>query len=182
MPRNNGLTTRKNSKFVTVNMLVDMFYTSRFNRDNMHDLAEGEDINNSRKHRLYNKKDIKELLSHFCEFFQDALISENLGKVYVSEDLTLVRDATMPRVKYANSFDENYNPDICKAGEWYVTTGRYNWKLYVDGETFKQLRQLWRKDPVLMEKREELRPIVEEKNAKLKAEGKNKNAESKDKD
>lgn len=158
---------------MTVNMLVDMFYTSRFNRDNKHDPAEGEDINNSRKYRLYNKKDVKELLALFCEFFQEALVEENLGKVYITDDLTLVRDATMPRPKYATTFDENYNPELCKAGEWYVTTGRYNWKLYVDGDTFKKLRQLWLKDPVLIEKREELKPVVEEKN---------KNAKSKNKD
>ena len=167
MPKGKGLTSRKTSRYVTVNMLVDMFYTSRFNRDNMHDAAEGEDINNSRRHRLFNKKDIKELMSLFCEFFQEALIEENLGKIYITKDITLVRDTTAPRLKYANGFDEQYNPDLCKAGEWYVTTGRYNWKLWIDGDTFKRIKSHWMEDPMLIEKREELRPEMEERNKKI---------------
>ena len=145
MPKGEGYITKSGSRSITINKLVDMFYTSKFNRDNLHDPAEGEDINNSRKYRLYNKKDVKELMSLFCEFFQYALIEENLAKIYITKDITLVRDTTMPRLKYANGFDEQYNPELCKAGEWYVTNGRYNWKLWIEGDTFKALREIWMK-------------------------------------
>lgn len=169
----NSKVRKKNPKngsiYISMNHLVDMFYTSRFNRDNMHDLAEGEDIDNSTKHRIYNKGDVKELMSLFGEFFEWAINAKDLGRIYLSKDTMLVRETVLPRVKYATVMDEYHLPGECKAGEYYITPGRYTWKLWVTGEPFKEMKNLWLRDPEILKRKEELIPEMEEKNAKKKS-------------
>lgn len=161
------------ARYVTLNQLVDMFYVSRFNRDNMHDLAEGENIDDSHKYRLYAKKDLKELIPLFVDFFQWVINEKNLGRIYLTDDIKLIRESTMPRLKYATGFDEQYDPTQCKAGEWYVTNGRYVWRLWIEGDTFKKMKELWMKDPEFIKKRAELRPEMEERNRNAKSRNKN---------
>ena len=146
-----------------------MFYTSRFNRDNLHDPAEGEDIDNSYKYRIYNKSDIKELMTHFLPFFEWAINAKNLSRIYLTDDITLIREATPPRIKYATTMDEKYAPGQCKAGEYYITNGRYSWKMWVEGETFERMRDLWMEDPEYTEIRDKLIPEMEEKNKNAKS-------------
>lgn len=168
-----GKFSKKNgSRYVTLSQLVDMFYVSRFNRDNLHGLDEGEDIDNSRKHRVYNKSDVKELMIVFMEFFEWVVNEKNLGKIYLSDNVTLVRESTPPRIKYATKMDELCKPEGgCKAGEYYVTCGRYVWQMWLEGDAFKKMKELWMKDPEFTDIREKLIPEMEEKN---------KNAKSKD--
>lgn len=149
---------------VTMGKLVDMYFVSRFNRDNLHDPAEGEDIDNSRLHRIYNKKDIKELMSSFCEFFEWVINEKDISKIYISKNMSLIRESSPPRLKYATKFDEICTNNQCKAGEYYITNGRYNWKLWVEGETFEKMKNLWMRDPEFIRMREELVPEMEEKN------------------
>ena len=169
-----GKTTKKNgSSYVTLNQMADMFYVSRFNRDNLHDPAEGEDINDSRKYRIYNKKDVKELLAVFAEFFQWVINEKNISKIYFSKDITMVRESTPPKIKYATGMDEVYLPGECKAGEYYITTGRYVWRFWVEGETFQKMRELWKNDSEFLRIKEELTPVMEEKNRNVKAKDSN---------
>lgn len=167
--QNKGWTNAKNgSIYITLNQLVDMFYVSRFNRDNMHDVAEGEDIDNSRQHRVYNKSDVKELLSLFSEFFCWAINEKNISKIRVCDKLSMVRESSLPKLKYATAFDELCSPGQCKAGEYYITNGRYSWTLWFDGDTFQKMKDLWMNDPEFLAKKEELKPQMEEKNKNAK--------------
>ena len=154
--------------YVTMRQLAGMFYVSRFNRDNMHDLEEGEDIDNSRKHRIYNKGELEELMVVFGEFFEWAINKKNLQKVYISKGLTLERTSVFPRIKYASGFDAKINPD-CVAGEYYITKGKYHWDLWLDKELYQEMQQLWLNDPAYLEKRQELIPELEEKNRNAKS-------------
>ena len=169
-----GNRSQKNgSLFLTTKQLTNMFYKSRFNRDNLHDLVPGEDIDDSYHYRIYNKTDLIELMALFCEFFEWAINAKNISKVYVTKDLTLERETVLPRVKYATPVDEQHTHGECKAGEYYVTPGRYMWKLWVDGDTFQKMKALQKKDPEILKIREQLIPEMEEKN---------RNAKRKDKD
>lgn len=164
-----GTINKKNgSMYVTRNHLVDMFYVSRFNRDNLHDLVEGEDIDNSRHYRLYNKSDVKELMSLFFSFFEWVINAKNLSKIYLTDDITLIRESTLPRVKYATMVDEQHMPDECRAGEYYITRGRYIWRLWIEGETFQKMKELYSVDPEFIKLREDLIPEMEEKNKNAK--------------
>ena len=154
--------------YVTLNQLVKMFYVSRFNRDNMHDPAENEDIDNSRKYRIYNLVDVKELLNVFIEFCEWAFNEKNISRLYLSPNLTLNRESLGPKLKYATGLEEMYTNMGYKNGEYYITDGKYNWVLNVKGEPYTKMKELWLKDPVFAQKKEELRPIMEEKNAKSK--------------
>lgn len=175
MPKlNKGRENPKNgSKYITLIQLIDMFYVSHFNRDNMHDLAEGEDIDDSHLYRIYNKSDVKELMALFFQFFEWAINEKNIGKVYLTKDITLVRESTLPRVKYATVIDEQHLPGECKAGEYYITRGRYVWRLWIDGETFSKMKELQSRDPEFAKLREDLIPEMEEKNKNAKHKDRN---------
>ena len=169
-----GKFSKKNgSRFITLSQLVDMFYVSRFNRDNLHDLVEGEDIDNSRKYRIFNKADVKELMEVFCDFFEWVINAKNIGKIYITKDISLVRESTLPRLKYATGMDEVYLPNECKAGEYYITHGRYMWRLWIEGDTFQKMKELWMKDPEFLKTREELTPEMEERNKNAKSKNTN---------
>lgn len=166
-----GRRNKKNgSRYVTLSQLVDMFYVSRFNRDNLHGLDEGEDIDNSRKHRIYNKSDVKELMEIFFEFFEWAVNEKNIGKIYMTKNISFIRNSIMPRLKYATKMDEIclYGGG-CKAGEYYITNGRYTWQMYVEGDMYQKMKELWEKDPEFVQKKKELIPELEEKNKNAKS-------------
>lgn len=169
-----GKTSKKNgSKYITLSKLVDMFYVSHFNRDNLHDLLDGEEYDNSRKYRLYNKVDVKELVDLFLEFFEWAINAKNISKIYLTRDITLIRESTLPRIKYATEMDVACTPDDCKVGEYYITRGKYMWRLWIEGDTFQKMKELWQKDPEFINKREELTPELEEKNKNAKSKNRN---------
>lgn len=169
-----GLVNKKNgSLYVTLGHLIDMFYVSRFNRDNKHDPAKDEDIDNSYKYRIYNKSDVKELMKLFMDFFEWVINEKNIGKIYLSKNLTLLRDVTLPRIKYANAMDAKYNPE-CTEGEYYITHGRYEWRLWLDNEAYDKMREIVVKDPELIKRTEELIPLLEEKNKNAKSKSKDK--------
>lgn len=169
-----GKVTRKNgSQYITLNKLVDMFYTSRFNRDNMHDVAEGEDIDNSIKHRIYNKKDVKEMLAIFAEFFEWAINSKNISKLYITKNITLYRESVPPKIKYATKMDEVFKHGEVKAGDYYITPGKYLWRLWVEGEALDEMRKLQDTDSEFIRIKEELTPEMEEKNKNVRAKDSN---------
>lgn len=157
--KNNG------SRYFTLNSLVDRFYTSRFNRDNKHGLSEGEDIDNSKIHRIYNKGDVKDLLHSFFDFFEWVINAENISKVYLTRNLLLERESKMPTVRRANIVDELRSPNRAKAGELYVTRGKYIWTLWLSGDAYEKMRELQHKDPEYMAKYAELQKSVDERNA-----------------
>lgn len=157
------------SKYVTLKQLVKKFYVSRFNRDNMHDPAEGEDINNSRKFRIYNLSDVRDLMEIFIDYCEWAINEENISRINLSENLILIREATEPKLRYATSLDAKYIHKNCKEGQYYITDGRYDWILYVKGEPFAKMKEMWMKDPVFLQRKEELKPIMEEKNKNAKS-------------
>ena len=159
MPR----VTDNGAKKWTLNSLVDRFYTSRFNRDNLHDPAEGEDIDNSRLYRLYNKSDVKELMHIFFEYFEWVVSEENLCKVYLTKNMSFIRETRLPTVKRANIVDEIRSPNRAKAGELYVTRGKYLWTIYFSGEPHEKQRELQFSDPEFIAKYEELQKKVDER-------------------
>lgn len=175
---------KNGSQYWTLNALVDRFYTSRFNRDNMHDPAVGEDIDNSRLYRIYNKRDVKELLHIFFDFFEWVINEENLGKIYLTDNLTLVRESKMPTIRRANIVDVLRSPDRAKEGELYVSRGKYLWTLFFSGEAFSRMRDLQFQDPEFKERYDSLEKEANERNRIEKENGrkkKNDSAKSQDK-
>lgn len=163
-------TNKKNgSQYWTLNNLVDKFYTSKFNRDNMHDPAPGEDINDSRLYRIYNKSDVKDLIHLLADYFEWAIGEENVSKLYITDNITLERETRLPTVRRANIVDELRSPERVKTGEikagkLYVTRGKYAWVMNLTGGTFQKMRELQYKDPEFIEKYEELQKSVDERN------------------
>ena len=166
MPYNEtGKISKKNgSKYWTLNRMVDRFYCSRFNRDNLHGLAEGEDIDNSRSHRLFNKADIKELLHLFFDFMEWVIPEENLSKIYLTDNMMLNRSSKLPTVRRSNIVDQIKTKGLRPIGELYVTNGRYIWTLEMTGSLWERHREVQAKDPEFIAKREELQKSVEERN------------------
>ena len=157
------------SKYVTLRQLVKKFYVSRFNRDNMHDPAEGEDINNSRKYRIYNMCDVQELLETFISYCEWAVNEENISRINLSTNLILIRESVDPKLKYVTALDSMYTRKDCEKGQYYITDGRYDWTLCVKGEPLTKMKELWMKDPTFIKKKEELKPIMEERNKNAKS-------------
>lgn len=166
MPYNEtGKISKKNgSKYWTLNRMVDRFYYSRFNRDNLHDPAEGEDIDNSRTHRLFNKTDIKELLHLFFDYMEWVIPEENVSKIYFTENMMLNRSSRLPTIRRSNIVDQIKTKGQRKIGELYVTNGRYVWTMEMTGSLWERHRDVQAKDPEFIAKREELQKIVEERN------------------
>lgn len=173
-----GRVNKKNDSLrVTIPQLVDMFYRSRFNRDPLHGVATGEDIDNSTRHRIYNKKDINELMKLFAEFFEWVINAKNISKIYCTQNMHLDREPKYPMVKYATGLDERYTNNECTAGEYYITNGRYNWRLWLTGEPFEEMKKLWLNDPEFQQMKIDLIPLLEEKNKNVR-ERKNKDKSS----
>ena len=157
--------SKKNgSEYWTINALVDRFYTSRFNRDNLHDPSPGEDIKNSRSHRLYNKSDIHDIAHLFSEFIEWVLPEENISKLYLSDNLTLVRKTRYPKIKRANSVDASRLNGKVQIGELYVTRGKYYWVVETGSDFTQIMYDLKNKDPEVAAKYAELEKEVEERN------------------
>lgn len=152
------------SQYWTLNYLGHRFYYSKFNRDNLHDLKEGEDINYSRMYRLYNKTDIKELLHHLADYLEWALVEENLGKIYITDNIELVRKPVLPYVRRANQIEEIVTKGGRKAGICYLNSGKYTYQLTVAGDLEEKLADLAEKDPQFIKKKEELQSVLEERN------------------
>lgn len=166
-----AINKKNGSKYLSVNQLIDGFYKSRYNRDNFYDLAEGEDIDNSYKHRLYNKGDVKELVALLIQYFEDAIIKQNISRVYISDDIMLIRDSILPRIKYATDVDVRcLGSDKCESGKFYITDGNYAWSMWLSGDTYKAMQALRDTDQEFIKIKKDLKPVLEEKN---------KNAESK---
>lgn len=166
-------TSKKNgSKYLSLSQIVDGFYPSRFNRDNLCDPDKGEDIDNSIKHRLYNKKDVKELMGLLAQYFEWAINTKNISRVYLTDNIMLIRDSKLPRIKYATDIDVKcLGEDKCKPGEYYITDGNYAWSMWLTGDAYKAMQALRDSDPEFIQVKKELQPLLEEKN---------KNAKSKD--
>lgn len=168
---------RKNGSInISGKQLAYMFYRSKFNRDNLCGTEDGEDINDSCKHRLYTNEDLKEIMILFFDFLAWALTTKNLGRINITNDMSLIRMDTEPRVKYATTFDENVVKNGSKAGEYYITPGRYEWKIWFKDQAFEDLKNLWMNDPYFVKKREDLIPEMEEKNRNVREKNKAKSA------
>ena len=154
-----------------------MFYRSKFNRDNLCGPEEGEDIDNSCRHRLYRKEDLTEIVTQFFDFLVWALTTQDIGRVSFTDNMDLFRDDTEPRVKYATKFDEKAIKNGSKAGEYYITPGRFEWKIWFKGQAFDDLKNLWLNNKAYQAKREELKPLLEEKNKIAREKNKAKSAE-----
>ena len=154
---------KNNSQYWTLNTLVDRFYTSRFNRDNMHCLNAGEDIDNSRAYRVYNKGDVKELIQLFTDYLAWVINAENVSKIRLSEDIALIRETKTPKLKRANIVDEIITNGRVKAGQLYVTNGKYAWTMFLSGDTYEKMTELTTKDPELARLREEAQKRLEER-------------------
>ena len=150
--------------------MIDQFYTSRFNRDPAYPLLEGEDINNSKKRRIYSKKELKELAPIFMDFLVWVLLDCNVSKITFSEDLILWRESKLPSIKLANTVSmlnlKRFGMDV-QPGEYFITLGKYKWHLMFRNELYDRLRQSMLFDPEFIAKREELTKIVEERNANV---------------
>lgn len=165
---------KNGSIMLSLNQLVDLFYVSRFNRDNLHSLEDGEDIDDSRKHRIYNKSSVKELMALFVDFFEWVINAKNISKVRITNDITLIRESTLPKIRRANAFEEKAIKNGSKAGEYYITHGKYIWRLWIDGETYKKMSELRINDPEFIAEIEKLTPVMEEKNKDVRAKNKSK--------
>lgn len=158
------------SHYWNLNQLAHRFYYSRFNRDNMHDPKEGEDINNSRMYRLYNKSDIKELLHSFAEFLEWVIPEENLGKIYLTDNMVLVRRTQYPYIKRANDViaaaTQRGGREPMISGRSYIFSGKYVWNLDMSGELAEKMEEVMSKDPQFMAFKEKLQKELEERNKK----------------
>lgn len=159
--KNNG------SKYWTLGELADRFYTSRFNHDEMHDWGEDEDIDNSRQHRLYNKGDTKNLIKKFAAYFEWVLCEENLSRIYITDNITLIRESKLPKVRRANRTDVIRRKGDVKAGEYYVTQGKYSWLMWTKGELMDRMREVQAKDPEFIERVEIKKIEAEERNKEI---------------
>lgn len=159
---------KNGSKLWGINQLVDRFHKSSYNRDNSYALEPGEDINNSSRHRLYNKGDVKELLKIFAEFFQWIINEDNVSKIYITKDITLIRESKLPRIKMATCVDVQRFGDKVEDGKYYITDGKYAWSMWLTGDAFKAMQKLRDSDPEFINQKKELQPVVEEKNKHVK--------------
>lgn len=155
-------------KQYTFKQIIQKFCYSRFNRDPYVPTAPGEDINNSRRYRLYNKADVMELFSLFVEFLEDLLKTESVEDISISSNLTLYREVELPKIKSVSSMDRKLKPDIPEGDTYYITCGRYEYKLRYSGEVKEKLYEKWEEDPRRKKRVEELLPELEQKNKGVK--------------
>ena len=155
---------KNNSQYWYLPRLVDRFYYSHFNRDPLCGLEEGEEYDDSRQHRLYNKSDVKEVLELFFKFLEWIIPEENLGKLYLSDCISLERVSKLPTVRRATIVDVIKTKGKAKDRELYVTHGRYTWKMNVTGDMYERQKKLRDTDPEFIAKKEELQKSVDERN------------------
>lgn len=158
------MTVNKPPKRYTIKQLVGRFYRSKYNRDYDVPLAEGEDENDSMKSRIYNKSDIKDLLELFIRFFEWVLVEDNIENVHLSKNMSLMRQAELPKIKMANVVDKRILGDKVEVGKYYATKGKYSWKLWISNELFQSMAELWEGDPDRQRKIQELAEEIEKRN------------------
>lgn len=161
---------KNGSQYLTIGEMGDLFYRSKFNHDPLCDFEEGEDPDNSTKHRLYNKKDVIAVMKAFFEFFGWAIADKNISRVYLANGLTLIRESRLPVLRKANLADVKRKNGSVELGEYYITQGKYSWKLWTEGEIMDRLKELQKTDPEFIAAREKKQIEIEERN---KAEGGN---------
>ena len=154
----------KEPKKYTLNQLVDRFFKSKYNRDPYYPVEESEDINKSTKHRLFNKKAIKELMPLFAEFLEWVLIEDNVSHITVSSNISLVRDCILPMPKVANVVDARILGDRVEVGKYYATRGRYVWKMWITKDLYEKSMELWELDPARIKRAEELVDDIKKRN------------------
>ena len=152
----------------TMKQIASKFYSSRFNRDPYVPVDEDEDVNNSRRYRLYNKDDIIELTRLFVEFFEDLISSENVESIHFSKNIVLLRDAKLPVLKNVTAMDRKMSPHIPKGDNFYVSRGRYVYQMDYRNEVRDGLDDLWEDDPRRKRRLEELMPECEKRNKEVK--------------
>ena len=165
----------------TLNKFINGFYRSRYNRDNMHDLAEGEDENDSKMYRIYNKGDLKDVAEAFLQYLEWLIIDSGIGvnRIYLATGISLRRETRLPHINRANEVDimKRKGDDGVKVGDYYITKGKYTWYLDITGEPFKRMKESQKYDPAFIAKVAELQPIVDERNANANKERENKSTE-----
>ena len=154
------------AKHYTINQLISRMYTSRFNRDMEVPLFKDEEFDNSKKSRIYNKKDMLDLIKLFFDFFEWVIVEDNVDYVRLSKNLYLRREPKMPKLKKANIVDKIMLGDEVEVGKYYATKGRYSWKMWTENEVFKSMQRLWEGDPERQRNLQELEVEVEKWNAK----------------
>lgn len=161
-----------NYKSYTMKQLASKFFSSRFNRDPYVPVDEDEDINNSRRYRLYNKDDIIELTRLFVEFFEELICTENIENINFSKNIVLYRDARLPLLKNVTAMDRKVSPDIPEGDEFYISRGRYTYHINYRNEVRDGLDKLWESDPRRKRRLEELIPECKKRNEEVKKSGK----------
>lgn len=151
-------------KSYTLKQLASKFYSSRFNRDPYVPVDEDEDINNSRRYRLYNKDDILELSRLFMEFFEELICSENVERVNFSKNFILFRDARLPMIKNVTAMDRAMSPNIPESDKFYISRGRYAYHVDYRNEVREGLDKLWEDDPRRKRRIDELTPECKKRN------------------
>lgn len=160
----NKINKKDGSCYVTLHQLAVLFYRSRFNRDNLCDLEEGEDIDDSGLHRIFLKRDIEELFDKFGDFFEWAINAKNMSRIVLTPNVKLIREKKLPRLKLANMFDQVRLPGVAENGKYYITKAKYNWILELTGDAQDKMIEVKEKDPEVIAMRESLLPEMEEKN------------------
>ena len=155
-------------KHYTLKQIVRRFYYSRFNRDPYEPAVNGEDIDNSRKFRLYNKQDIEEVIKLFVDFLEWALAEDNIEDINLSTNLSLYRDVELPKIKFANEMDRRIKKNIPDGDNYYITSGRYIYRLRYTNEVKDRLHEKWLADPRYLNKVLELEPLCKQKNEEAK--------------
>lgn len=153
------------SIYVGMKELAEFFYKSRFNRDPLCDPDEGEDIDDSNKHRIYTKSDLIDVITRFGEFFEWAINAKNISRIRFTQDVILVRETRLPWLKKANGFDQVMLPGIAESGKYYLTKAKYLWKLEVNGKAREVMIKLKDRDPEIVAVENELRPQLEVMNS-----------------
>lgn len=155
-------------KTYTLKKLLSKFYASRFNRDPYVPADKDEDINDSRRYRLYNKTDIFEIFDQFLKFFEELISTENIEDISFGKNLKLYRDVELPKLKNVTSMDRKFNSSIPEGDAFYVSRGRYVYKMKYLNEVKEGIDNMWNDDPRKKRRIEELIPRCEELNRKAK--------------
>ena len=167
---------RNGSDCLTINEVINLFYRSRYNHDPLCDFEEDEDIDDSTRHRLYNKRDIADIMKLFWKFFEELITSNNISKVYLTDKIKFTREIKLPKLKPANFVDSLRKYGSVEEGETYITRGKYSWLLWMDMDLMDKLHDMLVKDPEYIAAYEQKKKELEERkknaeNVKHKAKG-----------
>lgn len=144
------------------------FYRSDFNRDEEYvgeSFASDGKINP--KSRRYSLEDIYDVGLLLAQYFEYALVEENIEDLYVTKNLTIFRDPRLPKIRKVSSLDIKYG-NTYDGNKYKLTSGRYWYKIRYKGELEKGLNELWKKDPRYLKKIEELQPELDRRNREAK--------------